>query len=209
MTRSRPRQREDEAMTATAVLKEEHRVIERMLAVLEVAAQRLEAGERVRPGLFREAVDFVRNFADKNHHGKEEANLFPRLEERGVPKEGGPLGMMLHEHDLGRGFIQAIEDAIEGYERNNEGAAQVIAENVGGYTQLLNEHIWKEENVLFQMADQVLSEDDQLDLAERFERVDEEVMGPDGLKRYTDMLERAEQEINGSHRGAGRPSESR
>ncbi len=209
MTRSRPRQREVEAMTATAVLKEEHRVIERMLAVLEVAARRLEAGERVRPGLFREAVDFVRNFADKNHHGKEEANLFPRLEARGVPREGGPLGMMLHEHDLGRGFIRAIEDAIEGYERNDEGAAQVIAENVGSYTQLLAEHIWKEENVLFQMADQVLSEDDQLDLAERFERVDEEVMGPDGLKRYTDMLERAEQEINGSHRGVGGPSESR
>jgi len=167
-----------------------------MLAVMGAAAQRLEAGEPVRAGLFREAVDFVRNFADKNHHGKEEANLFPRLEERGVPKEGGPLGMMLHEHDQGRAFIQAIDGAIDAYEKGDDAAAQVIAENIRGYTQLLTEHIWKEENVLFQMADQALTQDDQRDLAERFERVDAEVLGPEALKRYIGLVERAEQEIN-------------
>ena len=182
-------------MTATEVLKEEHRAIERMLAVMEVAAQRLEAGQPVRPGLLREAVDFVRNFADKNHHGKEEANLFPRLEERGVPKEGGPLGMMLHEHDQGRAFIQAIDGAIEGYESGDDAAAKVIAENMRGFIQLLTEHIWKEENVLFQMADQVLTEDDQKDLRERFERVDAEVLGPEEFKRYVDLVGRAEQEL--------------
>ena len=182
-------------MTATEVLKEEHRVIERMLAVMETAAQRLEAGQPVRPGLLREAVEFVRNFADKNHHGKEEANLFPRLEERGVPKEGGPLGMMLHEHDQGRAFIQGIDGAIDGYENGDDAAAQVIIENMRGFIQLLTEHIWKEENVLFQMADQVLTEDDQKDLSERFERVDAEVLGPEEFKRYVDLVGRAEQEL--------------
>lgn len=175
-----------------------------MLAVLESVAQRLEAAERVRAGLFREAMDFVRNHADRNHHGKEEANLFPRLEERGVPNEDGPLGVMLHEHDLGRGFIQTIEGAIDAYERGDEAAAQLIAENVRSYVQLLTEHIWKEENVLFQMADQVLSEDDQQELAERFERVEADVLGPDALKRYTHMLERAEQELSHSaYAGSG------
>ncbi len=184
-------------MTATEVLKEEHRAIERMLAVMSAAAQRLADGEPVRAGLLREAVDFVRNYADKNHHGKDEDNLFPRLEERGVPKEGGPLGMMLHEHVLGRQFIKAIDDAIDGYESGDKDAAQVIAGNIGGYTQLLTEHVWKEENVLFPMADQVLSADDQRDLSERFERVDAEVSGPEVLKRYTDMVGRLEQEISG------------
>lgn len=183
-------------MTATAVLKDEHRSIERMLAVLEAAAHHLEAGEPVRPGLFREAVDFVRNFADKNHHGKEEANLFPRLAERGVAMEGGPLGVMLHEHVLGREFIGAIEHAIEGYESGDEAATQVIVDSARGYTRLLTEHIWKEENVLFQMADQVLTETDQQELAERFEQVEAELIGPDVLKRYTDMLEQVEQEIS-------------
>lgn len=92
-------------MTATEELMTEHRAIERMLAVLDAAGGRLEAGERVRPDLLREAVDFVRNFADRCHHGKEEDNLFPRLEELGVRREGGPLGVMLFEHDEGRAFI--------------------------------------------------------------------------------------------------------
>jgi hemerythrin-like domain-containing protein len=183
-------------MTATAILKEEHRSIERMLAVLGTAAGHLEAGEPVRPGLFREAVDFIRNFADKNHHGKEESNLFPRLEERGVAMEGGPLGVMLHEHDLGRAFIKAIDDAIEGYEGGDEAATKAIVDSLRGYTQLLTEHIWKEENVLFQMADQVLSEADQQDLAERFEDVEAELIGPSELKRYMDMLGQVEQEIH-------------
>ena len=64
-------------MTATEELMTEHRAIERMLAVLESAAGRLEAGERVRPDVFREALDFVRNFADRCHHGKEEENSSP------------------------------------------------------------------------------------------------------------------------------------
>jgi hemerythrin-like domain-containing protein len=166
-----------------------------MLAVLETAAQRLEAGERVRPGLFREAVDFVRNFADKCHHGKEEVILFPRLEERGVPKEGGPLGMMLHEHDAGREYIQTIDGAIVAYEGGDEAAARVIAENVRGYIRLLGEHIWKEENVLFPMADQVLSLGDQRELEERFEQAETEVMGPGVHERYHELLERAEREI--------------
>jgi hemerythrin-like domain-containing protein len=182
-------------LRATEVLKEEHRAIERMLAVLETAAQRLETGERVRPGLFREAVDFVRNFADKCHHGKEEAILFPRLEERGVPKEGGPLGMMLHEHDAGREYIRTIDGAIAAYEEGDEAAARVIAENVRGYVGLLVEHIWKEENVLFPMADQVLSPGDQRELEERFEQVETEVMGPGVHERYHELLERAEREI--------------
>ena len=75
-------------MSATEELKTEHLAIERMLAVLEASCQRLEAGQRVRPDVFREAVDFVQNFADRCHHGKEEENLFPRLQERGVPREG-------------------------------------------------------------------------------------------------------------------------
>ncbi len=166
-----------------------------MLAVLETAAQRLEAGERVRPGLFREAVDFVRNFADKCHHGKEEAHLFPRLEERGVPKEGGPLGIMLHEHDAGREYIGVIDAAIGAYEGGDEAAARVIAESVRGYVALLGEHIWKEENVLFPMADQVLSARDQRELEERFEQVETEMLGPGVHERYHELLERTEREI--------------
>ena len=124
-------------MSVTDELRTEHRAIERMLAVLETAAQRLEQGERVPPDVFRQGVDFVRNFADRCHHGKEEQNLFPRMEARGVPRQGGPIGVMLFEHDEGRAFIGAIAGAIDAYEADGLSAAPVIAENARGYVDLL------------------------------------------------------------------------
>jgi hemerythrin-like domain-containing protein len=182
-------------MTATEELMTEHRAIERMLAVLDAAAGRLEAGERVRPDVFRDAVDFVRNFADRCHHGKEEDNLFPRLEELGVPREGGPLGVMLFEHDEGRAYIGAIADAVDAYEGGDEGAARTIASNARGYVDLLRGHIQKEERVLFPMADQVLSEDDQRSLEESFERIETDVMGAGVHERYHRMLDELEREL--------------
>ena len=142
-------------MGATEELRTDHRAIERMLAVLEAAAGRLEAGQQVRPGLFREAVDFVRNFADRCHHGKEEGDLFARLEKRGVPRQDGPIGMMLFEHEAGRRYIGAIAEAIDAYEGENEAAAQTIAENARGYVGLLRGHIRKEEDILFPAAEQI------------------------------------------------------
>ncbi len=182
-------------MSAIEELKTEHRVIERMLAVLEASCQRLEAGQRVRPDVFREAVDFVRNFADRCHHGKEEENLFPRLQERGVPREGGPIGVMLFEHDEGRQYVGAIAENVDAYERGDAAAARTIAENGRGYVELLRGHIWKEENVLFPMADGVLSSDDQREMEERFQRIETEVMGPGVHEKYHEMLDSLEREM--------------
>ena len=182
-------------MGATEDLMTEHRAIERMLAVLDAAAGRIEAGEKVRAGLFREAVDFVRNFADRCHHGKEEENLFPRLEQRGVPSSGGPIGVMLFEHEEGRGLIGAIDAALDAYERGDAAAARTIAQSARAYVELLRGHIWKEENVLFPMADQVLNAEDQGDLAERFERIETEVMGPGVHERYHELLDALEREM--------------
>jgi len=182
-------------MSATDDLRTEHRAIERMLAVLEAAAQRLEQGERVRPDVFRQGVDFVRNFADRCHHAKEEENLFPRMEARGVPRDGGPIGVMLFEHDEGRAFVGAIAGAIDAYEADGRSAALTIAENARGYVDLLRGHIMKEDNVLFPMADRVLSPADQTELERRFEQIESERMGPGVHERYHQLLDDLEREM--------------
>jgi hemerythrin-like domain-containing protein len=184
-----------EELKPTEVLMTEHRAIERMLAILEAAARRLERGEPVRADLFREAVDFVRNFADRCHHGKEEENLFPRLEERGVPRQGGPLGVMLAEHDQGRAYVGAIADAIGAYDGGDRSAARTIASNALGYVGLLRQHIMKEDNVLFPMADRVLSTGDQQELTQKFQQVETEVMGPGVHERYHQLLDDLEREL--------------
>jgi hemerythrin-like domain-containing protein len=188
-------------MSATNELRTEHRGIERMLAILEAAAMGLEQGERVRPDLFRQSVDFVRNFADRCHHAKEEENLFPSMEARGVPREGGPIGVMLFEHEQGRAFAGAIADVIDAYEAGDPTSARLIADNARGYVDLLRQHIAKEENVLFPMADRILSPGEQAELEERFEKIETERMGAGVHERYHELLDDLEQELGlvGAH----------
>ena len=106
-----------------------------------------------------------------------------------------PLGVMLFEHDEGRAFIGVIADAVDAYEGGDEAAARTIASNARGYVELLHGHILKEERVLFPMADQVLSADDQRSLEESFERIETEVMGPGVHERYHRMLDELEREL--------------
>jgi hemerythrin-like domain-containing protein len=139
-------------------LMEEHRVIERVLNALEA---RLAEAHGAFPAEFVEqALDFFRTFADGCHHYKEEQALFPRLKERGVPQEGGPIGCMLHDHDAGRACLGLIRDHLEAAKHGSVEAEAAIREQAAKYIELLRQHILKEDQVLFQMAHRLLTEAD-------------------------------------------------
>ena len=104
--------------SSTEVLKEEHKVIERMLKILSVACEKLEKNQEVSPEIFKKAIDFIRNFADSCHHGKEETALFTIIEQRGIPRQG-PTGVMRIEHEQGRRFVKALAEAVERYENGD------------------------------------------------------------------------------------------
>lgn len=176
-------------MKATEVLKEEHRVIERVLAVLERAAARLEQGEWIPEDLFPKAVEFIRGFADRCHHGKEEGSLFPLLERQGIPREGGPVGVMLSEHEEGRRWVRLMEEAGIRYRQREVEARRDLIEAARGYSELLREHIDKEDHVLFVMADQVLTETDQTELLKRFEGIEKEEMGEGAHAHFLHLAE--------------------
>lgn len=176
-------------MTATDVLRHEHEAIQRVVNVMERAASRLEAGDTVPREALSSAIDFVRGFADGCHHAKEERTLFPLMKEHGVPEQGGPLGVMLHEHDAGRAFIQQLEHAIERDDRAD------IVEALRGYVSLLRGHIAKENDVLFPMADRVLSSDEQQRLVTEFERIESEELGAGVHERYEALIEQLERAV--------------
>lgn len=136
-------------------LMNEHRVIERVLRALEVRLGQL--GEPPFPSdFFARALDFFRVYADSCHHFKEEDTLFPAMNEKGFPRESGPVGMMLYEHQVGRSYLAQIRDNLAAAARNNTEAIEAIRENGFAYVELLRAHIQKEDNVLFQMAYQAL-----------------------------------------------------
>lgn len=176
-------------MQATQVLRDEHNGILAMLAVVEAAAFRLRDGKSIPPDLMSNAVGFFRNFADKCHHGKEEDELFPKLVERGIPKEGGPIGVMLIEHDQGRAFIRGMSESAERYAKGDAAAVPALVSNTLGYVKLLREHIDKENGILFQMADQVLSAAEQDQLYNAFEQIEANRIGPGVHERYHAMID--------------------
>ncbi|MFH1567456.1 MAG: hemerythrin domain-containing protein [Gemmatimonadota bacterium] len=143
-------------MEATDILMDEHRVIERVIGALEVAARRLQQGEPVRAELFLDAVDFIRSFADGCHHAKEEGVLFKEMEAAGMPVQAGPIGVMLQEHELGRKYTRGLAEAAERLKKGDREAGRAVAENAMGYAALLRQHILKEDQILFPMAGQVI-----------------------------------------------------
>ena len=176
-------------MKASEVLMNEHRAVERVLKVLDRSANQLDAGEAVPASLFEDSVDFLRNFADKCHHGKEETALFPALARAGVPVEQGPIGVMLAEHEQGRSYIRAMAEALEGYKRGDPAARSRLAESARGYAALLAQHIRKEDTVLFPIADRVLSDATQQDLVAEFDRIESEHIGPGVHEHYHQMID--------------------
>jgi hemerythrin-like domain-containing protein len=163
-----------------------------MLRVLDQDAKRLEAGTRVDTADLEAIVDFIRGFADRCHHGKEEDLLFVAMEEAGIPRQGGPIAVMLHEHTLGRDYVRGMAEAIAPYRAGEAGSAARIAENARGYAALLTQHIYKEDNILYPMADRVLSAAKQAELLEGFERVERERVGPGKHEEYHALLDRLE-----------------
>ena len=175
--------------TPTQLLMEEHRAIERMLDVVERAATRFERGDPVPPRLFSEAATFFASFADRCHHAKEEKHLFTRMSERGIPVEGGPLGVMYAEHEQGRAYVRLMRQEGQRYAEGGQADADVLVDASRDYVRLLRQHIQKEDHVLYPMADRVLTAQDQQQLLEAFERVEREEMGEGEHERFHAMIE--------------------
>jgi hemerythrin-like domain-containing protein len=157
--------------TATGVLRDEHRVILRALLSLEIAAGRLEAGDALPAQLWAAIVDWLRVFADRNHHGKEEDALFPAMIRSGLPMRGSPVDVMLEEHAQGRALLRSMET----------GADAERAAAARRYVGLLRDHIEKENGYLFPLADAVLDEPAQARLLREFARAEAET-GIDGAR---------------------------
>ena len=171
-------------MKPTEILSGEHRIIEQVLASLEAIAREAKATGRLDPQPARDAVAFLRNFADCCHHGKEEAHLFPALEAKGFPREGGPTGVMLREHELGRAHVRAMDENIQPAADGETAALGRFLEHADAYVSLLREHIYKEDHVLFPLADRTLDESDQRALLAAFGKVE---VGGDGPRHAREV----------------------
>lgn len=176
-------------MKPTEILSSEHRVIEQVLDCLEQIIAKANADGRLDTSSARDAVSFFRTFADQCHHGKEEMHLFPALEAKGFPRDGGPTGVMMAEHEAGRGCIRTMSEATDAAAQGDRAALARFAEAGTGYISLLRQHIEKEDHCLFSMANEVLTDEDQAELMAKFEKTESEHMGQGTHEKFLSVAE--------------------
>ena len=174
-------------------LTEEHEAVRLTLHVLEKISIDIDRSGKIANGDHIDALfEFFRVFVAKCHHGKEEKLLFPALEEVGVGKAGGPIGVMLDEHRQGRELVEAMTAAMTQYRQGEAAAAARFSETAKAYIDLLNRHIEKENNVLFSIAERHLSKDTLSELKKGFDRLETEKIGAGRHAEFHRMLENLE-----------------
>ena len=177
-------------------LEAEHRVIHKMVAGMSILADQLEGGEAVDISLLESIVVFLRTFADRLHHGKEESFLFPALIRRGVPSQGCPIGGLTMEHQKGRVMVGELADAIHGYAAGEPPARENLVKALSALVVFYPSHIWKEDYLLFPLAGKVLTPQDQQELMDKFETVERE-LGVDVLEGFDKVVAELERKVSG------------
>lgn len=153
-------------MQPTEILSDEHKNILTVIDSIERECKKLSSGEEIDKEFFKKAIDFIRNYADKFHHAKEEDILFKEFNDNAEKAHCNPVDQMLHEHDIGRKFVKGMQEAIKS--KNKE----QLVENAEGYASLLQDHITKEDRILYPMCDEVISLKTQEKMLEQFKEVE-------------------------------------
>ena len=183
----------ERAMQPTEILSQEHRVILQVLACLE---RIIDIGVRARHVDRRsaeQALEFLRTFADRCHHRKEEDALFPKLLEAGLPEDRGPVAVMRGEHEEARNHLRAMTANLEEAALGDGLALDAFVKHSKSYIALLREHIAKEDQILFPMAEVFLDVEARRELPQAFgeaEQVHGEGIHARMLKVAEDLGER-------------------
>jgi hemerythrin-like domain-containing protein len=156
------------ARRATEILEQEHVVISSVVDSLIAMSRRIKDGGDVPVQDARDAARFMSDFADGAHHEKEERLLFPAMEAAGLPPHAGPTSVMREEHEAGRRHVRAMTAALDA----SPADLDTFAQHAGAFAHLLRDHITKENQVLFPMADQLLRPDVQSTMLVEFQAQD-------------------------------------
>ena len=141
----------------TEQLMNDHQTTEK---VFEAVALALAAPATPPPGLLQDALLYFEGYVDGCHNLKEEQHLFPLAEQRGIPRHGGPLAVMLGEHDESRVVLPRLSALIHLYARGDHSVLGDLRGVFAAYSSLLKDHFWKENDILYPMARRVMTDAD-------------------------------------------------
>ena len=183
---------------STESLQKDHKLIEKVLQALDATIKLLKDGKQIPKQILLPTIDFTQNFTDVCHHGKEEEALFPALEKAGMPSHMGPIRMMIVEHQRTKAIAEQIELSSKKYLETDDSVDLILT--LEAYVQHVTEHIWKENNRLFKMADVRLTNNAK-DVDKNLEEIEEKKLKEIGKSRsdyetLANDLEKSISEIN-------------
>ena len=179
---------------STVSLRRDHDLITKVLKAMESTVSMLRDGKQIPEPILNQVIDFSTNFTDVCHHSKEEKSLFPSLEKAGLPKNAGPITMMLMDHQRQREIAKNMDVAAKTYLESGDPTSLIGVMNE--YIQHVTEHLWKENNRLFMMAEARLQH-----VASKVDRelgqIEDEKLGEIGKSRqyYEDLAHNLEKHI--------------
>jgi len=180
-------------VNAISLMVEEHKNIKRVLKIARKLCINILNGEEVDYEAFNMMVDFVRNYADKHHHNKEEDILFKKMsEELGEEIAKGPIYGMFADHDMGRLYIRNLTEALDRVKNGDEDSKVDIIANAISYTDLLYRHIDKEDNAIYRFGEQRLSNEALIEVEERCREVEKKAEDKNIQKKYIEMIDKLE-----------------
>jgi uncharacterized protein len=174
------------ALTWTDVLMTDHETTERVFAAFE----RVLAGPLApSAAIVADAMEYFTGYVEACHSHKEEDHLFPMMEAAGMPRHGGPLAVMLSEHERSEELLAELKLLAADYVSGKVEVLPELGRVFGEYAEVLKGHFWKENDILFPMAKRILGEADLARLIAGIEAV-EARFGPDTRQRYYALAQR-------------------
>lgn len=176
-------------MQARGTLMIEHRLIERMLSVVNEALTRIDTEKGIDPVFVDTVVDFIKTYADKTHHGKEEDILFQELKNKPLSAEDKQImEELIEDHIFGRQTTRALVDANTRYRTGDHSALSEIADKLQTLVQFYPKHIEKEDKVFFPNSKVYFTDDEDRQMLAEFEEFDRKMIH----EKYTATVEAIE-----------------
>lgn len=169
--------------TISNILSAEHLDILKVIKALEKETAQLAASRKINSDFFWKILDFIKNYADGFHHAKEEKILFQEFCNHEAQMHCNPIEQMLVEHDLGRKYVKQLEAGLAA-----DLAGEVIA-GAQGYADLLKQHIFKEDNILYPMAEEGLSAEVKAEILNKFNQLAKTKYNAEFIGRYGKLIE--------------------
>lgn len=175
-------------MTPTENLINEHKDIVELLDIMSKIAESIKSNSVFYTNDVEDIIDFLKYFIDKSHHGKEEKVFYPALAKAGILKDVVPLSVMLYEHALARNYLKDIKSCVENCKIGNAFSGELLADSLRNYVILINNHIQKEEELIFPLANKTLSEEKQKEIYKQFEVIEAKIVDHGSHDHYHRLL---------------------